>query len=85
MSDTSKDYVTRVISAAPFADNETGIPEMVSLIKALAAERDALQATVEDMRETLEEIASLTQTTNLLWWQEIAREALAKHKEQNSE
>lgn len=38
-------------------------------IATLQAERDA-------MREALEEIASPTQTLNLLWWQERARKAL---------
>ena len=43
MTDTSKDYVLNLCNAAPFADNEAGIPQMVELIKALAAERDELQ------------------------------------------
>lgn len=38
--DTSAAYVTRVCKAAPFADNIAGIPQMVELIRALAAERD---------------------------------------------
>ena len=42
--DTSAEYIAKVIHAAPFADNEAGIPQMVDLIKALAAERDALQS-----------------------------------------
>lgn len=38
--DTSTAAVERYCHAAPFADNETGIPQMVALIRALAAERD---------------------------------------------
>lgn len=39
--DTSAATIAKMIAAAPFADNEAGIPQMVELIKALAAERDA--------------------------------------------
>ena len=45
--------------------------------KQLTAERDALKAENERLREGLTEIASLTQTTKLLWWQKRARTALA--------
>ena len=42
MTDTGTEYIEKVLRAAPFADNEAGIPEMCALIKALAAERDGL-------------------------------------------
>jgi len=45
--DTGNDYVERVCNAAPFADNEAGIPQMVELIKALRAERDEALANFE--------------------------------------
>ena len=51
MTDTSADYIRRVLNAAPFADNEAGIPEMCELIAALAAERDALRAEQAEARE----------------------------------
>jgi hypothetical protein len=37
MTDITPEYIVKVIAAAPFADNEAGIPQMVALIKALAA------------------------------------------------
>ena len=58
MTDTSNDYIRRVVNAAPFACNDAGIPEIVALIKALTAERDALQAEVKDMREALHKLSS---------------------------
>jgi hypothetical protein len=54
MSDTSPEYITKVIAAAPFADNEAGIPQMVALIKALArdlaAERDRAEKAEADAK-----------------------------------
>lgn len=37
---------------------------------------EAAEAKLARMREALERISSPTQTTNLLWWQVVAREAL---------
>ena len=44
MTDTSAEYVAKVIAAAPFADNEAGIPQMVELISALRADVERLRA-----------------------------------------
>jgi len=44
MTDTSPDYVARVLGAAPFADQESGIPQMCDLIRALDFERDLAHA-----------------------------------------
>jgi hypothetical protein len=44
MTDTSPDYVARVLGAAPFADQESGIPQMCDLIRALEFERDLAHA-----------------------------------------
>ena len=41
-TDTSNDYIAKVIHAAPFADNDAGIPQMCQLILALQKERNAL-------------------------------------------
>ena len=61
--DTSNDYVERVCNAAPFADNEAGIPQMVELIKALRAERDewrtGKQASDEHAINLLAQLADL--------------------------
>jgi hypothetical protein len=51
--DTSTEYADRVCRAAPFADNVAGIPQMVDLIRALAAERDALRAELADANHTI--------------------------------
>ena len=51
MADTSKDYIGRVCSAAPFADNDAGIPQMVELIQALAAAQAHYQRMLEGMIE----------------------------------
>ena len=40
--------------------------------------RETVEASNRRMRSALEKIASPTQTTDLLWWQVEAREALAK-------
>lgn len=40
--------------------------------------RETVEASNRRMRSALEKIASPTQTTDLLWWQIEAREALAK-------
>lgn len=47
----------------------------------LQATNASLLKQIEDLREALTEIASLTQTEKLLWWQIRAREALAATKE----
>jgi hypothetical protein len=44
MTDTSPDYVARVLGAAPFADQESGIPQMCDLIRAMDFERDLAHA-----------------------------------------
>lgn len=59
MNDTSREYIERMCACAPFADQEAGIPEMVTALRALVAERDALRA----------EVARLER------WQEAAFEA----------
>ena len=43
MSNTSNEYIDKVLHAAPFADNDAGIPQMCALIRSLRDERDALQ------------------------------------------
>ena len=60
----------------------TEMGKLLIRIKDVEAERNALQATVDDMREALVEIAPHPHATNLLWWQQIARTTLANHKEQ---
>ena len=45
MNDISREYCTKVIKAAPFADNIAGIPQMVELITALRDALDAKEAT----------------------------------------
>lgn len=45
--DTSKEYISKVLHAAPFADNDAGIPQMCDLIRALAADRDTLTENYE--------------------------------------
>lgn len=50
MSDTTNAYIERVIHAAPFADHETDRKQMVEVIRALQAERDALQAKLDAMK-----------------------------------
>ena len=49
--DTSADYVRKVCNAAPFADNIAGIPQMVELIRALAAEITTLRAELAEAGE----------------------------------
>ena len=41
-SDTSDEYIAKVLNAAPFADNDVGIQQMCELIRALADERNQL-------------------------------------------
>ena len=53
MSDTSNEYIERVLNAAPFADNDAGIPQMCDLIRALRDERDELRGEITSMHEDL--------------------------------
>ena len=63
MSNTSNEYIERVLNAAPFADNDAGIPQMCDLIRALNAERTRLQNTIDAGLEA--ELASMTTITEL--------------------
>ena len=56
MTGTSKECIAKVLHAAPFADNEAGIPQMCDLIRALAAERDALRDKLEHTKDVLEDL-----------------------------
>jgi hypothetical protein len=42
-SDTSPDYIAKVLAAAPFADQDAGVPQMAELIRALSSERNELR------------------------------------------
>lgn len=53
---TSEECINRVLCAAPFADNEEGLPEMCALIRALRDERDEarmkLRVAIERAKDT---------------------------------
>ena len=51
MTDTSNDYIAKVLNAAPFADNDAGIPQMCELIRALRDERDELKSDIEGLHQ----------------------------------
>lgn len=53
--DTSPEYIAKVIAAAPFADNEAGIPQMVELIQALAARLAEAEAERDELDFILHE------------------------------
>lgn len=66
-ADTSDAYIFRVLGAAPFADNEAGIPEMSALIRGLRDERNALR---ECLQQTRHEICA-GPVDDTLWHQEM--------------
>lgn len=84
MSDTSPEWVNRVCSAAPFADNDAGIPEMVSLIRALAAERDALAARVKAADELAEAVQRESDNFGIPEFMEDALAAYRATQEQDT-
>lgn len=51
MTDISKEYIEKVLRAAPFADNTAGIPQMCSLIRALQARIEALEAQCVEVKK----------------------------------
>jgi len=48
-SNTSAEYISRVLYASPAANNDAGIPQMCDLILALKNERDELKVTIADL------------------------------------
>lgn len=75
MTDTTTDYIRKVCDAAPFADNDAGIPQMVALIEALAAERDVLVLRVAEL-ETAKWEVQHTDTMNDMVSLGMERDAL---------
>jgi hypothetical protein len=57
MTDTTPEYIAKVIAAAPFADNEAGIPQMVALIKALATDATAALEREAKLKQIADEVA----------------------------
>jgi hypothetical protein len=75
MSDTSPEYIAKVLRAAPFADNDAGIPQMCDLIRDLQKERDELAAAID----SIETSNGLTDNGNLWrFWSKQAREIAGK-------
>ena len=92
MTETSKDEIEAVVRGLRPMNGANQMDDGVKLIQALAAERDALQATVKDMREALEDCCDvLTDIDEGRPWTSIdevvqdARYAIAKDKETNNE
>ena len=50
--DLTPEYIDNVCRAAPFADNDAGIPQMVALIRALSARLAALEAAKWNVQHT---------------------------------
>jgi hypothetical protein len=61
-SNTSDAHIATVLHAAPFADNDAGIPEMCALIRALCAER----ATAHEALRLIADIAEGSTTWHSL-------------------
>jgi len=61
--------------ASPFENDPYFIDEAIA-VREQEARIAELEADNERLRDALTEIASLTQTTKLLWWQKLARAAL---------
>jgi hypothetical protein len=51
-TDLTPEYIDSVCRAAPFADNDAGIPQMVALIRALSARLAALEAAKWNVQHT---------------------------------
>jgi hypothetical protein len=78
-SEPSRDAATAMADAVTVFKHSGGDVEACrNAIRAYAASAAfAAQSEIEGLREALTEIASFTQTDNLLWWQERARRALS--------
>ena len=61
---TSNEYIARVLHAAPFADNTSGIPQMCALIIALRNERRDLLAEVERLTKERDDALSAAGITH---------------------
>lgn len=53
-SNTSAEYIVKVLYASPAANNDAGIPQMCDLIRTLRDERDGLLVDIADLRNDID-------------------------------